>query len=355
MATAPSRLDSVRQDVERSIFRARNGIKYAAGIGRPKVGLTPKDLVWTRETTRLFRYRSDSPKRRRPLLIVWSLVTKSYVLDLLPGQSLIEQLLTAGTDVFLVDWAPPGPVDSTNTLETYVDNYLPAAVEAVMKISGTTDLDVCGYCFGGTMSLMSLAGHPGMPVANLVLIATPVDFAALEGLVAAVRNGAVDVADLVDDEGNVPADVIARGFELLQPTAKLFSYAVLWERLWNDSWVESYQAMGGWLNDQVPVPGGAMRQSADLLVRQNVLMDGDFRFGDRLLRLADVQCPVLNVIAEADHVVPPAASEVLPRLVGSADITELRIPAGHVGLATGRHMVRSTAPKIAEWLKERSA
>src|SRR4051812_45893390 len=103
MAAGTSRLDAIRQDVERSVFRARNGIKYVAGIGRPEVGLTPKELVWSRERARLWRYQGDAPRGRRPLVIVWSLANRSYILDLRPGQSLIEQLLLAHNDVFLID------------------------------------------------------------------------------------------------------------------------------------------------------------------------------------------------------------------------------------------------------------
>ena len=43
---APGLIESVKRDAERSLFRARNGVKYIAGVGRPQVGLSPK--VWCR-------------------------------------------------------------------------------------------------------------------------------------------------------------------------------------------------------------------------------------------------------------------------------------------------------------------
>ena len=49
MPTVPSPqtvLDRVRRDVERNALRARNGIKLVAGVDRPGVGQTPKDVVW---------------------------------------------------------------------------------------------------------------------------------------------------------------------------------------------------------------------------------------------------------------------------------------------------------------------
>ena len=41
-------------------------------------------------------------------------------------------------------------------------------------------------------------------------------------------------------------------------------------------------------------------------------------------------------MAERDHIVPLAAAEPLPGLVGSQDAEELRLAAGHVGLVAGR-------------------
>lgn len=353
MAPGSRQLDSLRKDVERSVFRAKNGIKYVAGVGRPKVGLSPKELVWSREKTRLFRYRGTAPQGRRPLVIVWSLANRSYILDLRPGQSLIERFLGAEMDVFLVDWEDPEPVDSKNTLETYVDNYLPAAIAAAMDAAGTDEVDVLGYCFGGTLALLSAAAHPRMPLGNLVLMATPLDFAPLEGLVEVIRNGDISVADLVDDTGNVPPDVVYRGFAVLRPTAEVFNYAVLWDRLWNDKFMESYQAMGQWLSDQVAFPGALMHQLTDLGVRRNEFASGEVVLGGRTVRLGDVRSSLLNVMADEDHIVPPASSLPISDLVGSDDVSELRIPAGHISLATGRDMLKTTAPKMIEWLEAR--
>ena len=62
MPTVPSPqtvLDRVRRDVERNALRARNGIKLVAGVDRPGVGQTPKDVVWQRGRTQLWHYRND--------------------------------------------------------------------------------------------------------------------------------------------------------------------------------------------------------------------------------------------------------------------------------------------------------
>src|SRR4051794_12895165 len=97
-------LARVRRDVARSALRARNGLKHLSGVGRPKVGQTPKDTVWSSEKVELWRYHNDRKTMATPLLFVHSLVSRSYVFDLAPGNSFIEFMLNRGFDVFLIDW-----------------------------------------------------------------------------------------------------------------------------------------------------------------------------------------------------------------------------------------------------------
>jgi polyhydroxyalkanoate synthase len=347
--------ETIRRDAGRSLFRAKNGIRYLTGIGAPSVGVTANEVIWTREKAKLVRYRGDARRRRPPLVIVPSIVSRAYILDLRPRQSFVATLLAAGIDVYLVDWGEAEAVDSTNTLETYSDNYLPRAIRAALESSDSDQVDLLGYCFGGTLSLLTLAGHPELPVRNLAVMATPIDFTKLEGLVHAIRRRRLDVDDLIDHTGNIPADTVYRGFASLRPTTDIFKYANLWERLWNDEFMDSYQSLGQWLRDQVPFPGACARQSVELLLRQNLLASGELPLGGRRVRLADISAPVLNVMAEHDHMVPPVASEPLNHLVGSSDVEELRVQAGHVGLIVGRDAGRTTLPGIIDWLEARSA
>ncbi|HEY1511185.1 MAG TPA: alpha/beta fold hydrolase [Solirubrobacteraceae bacterium] len=354
-STSSAPLDAIRREAQRSLFRARNGIQLIAGTRQPVVGATPKDVVWRRGKAQLYRYRSDKRTRRPPLMIVWSVVSRAYILDLRPGHSFVEQLLDDGIDVFMIDWGVPDAVDAGNTLELYVDNYLPLALERAMEESDSSEIDLLGYCFGGVLSCLAVAAYPEIPVRNLAVMATPVDLKPIEGLIRAFDRGALEVDDLLDETGNLPADAVYRGFASLRPTTDIFKYANLWERLWNDEFVDGYQAMAGWIRDQTPLPGALAHQMVDLLLRRNILTTGEIPLGGRTVRLADIKCPLLNVMAETDHMVPPASSEMLGQLVGSSDVTDLRIPAGHIGLAAGRDAKRNTVPRILEWLNAHSS
>ena len=340
--------------VERQVRRVRNGVAYLAGSAHPAVAQTPRDLVFTRDKARLWRYRSDRRTVRPPLLIVHSLVSKSTILDLLPGSSMIGFLLSEGFDVFLLDWVPADAADAQNTLETYVDGYVPDAVRAAADEAGADELTVIGYCFGAVLALLLAAGHPELPIRNLVALTCPCDYREMGFMSRMFMPGRLDPDDVIDDTGLVPAAVMDEGFQSLKPTDRVVQQVTLWENLWNDRWLEGYLAINRWARDQVAFPGATFRQTVDLLIRRNGLFEGVVPLGPRDVRLADIACPFLNVYCEQDTIVRAASSKPLVGLVGSDDATELVLQSGHIGLVAGRQ-AKEAQPQIAEWIRARSA
>ena len=347
-------VDRLRRDVERNALRARNGIKMVAGVDRPAVGCTPKEVVWSSGKCELWHYTSDRVTYRPPVLIAFSLITRSYILDLAPGNSFVEQLLDSGLDVYLVDWGVPDEHEAQNTLEDYTQRLLPAAIDEVLADSGCDEVNLVGYCFGGVLSLLALAAQPDLPVRSLTTIATPVDMTKL-GLFAEVfRRGDMKVDDVLDEHGNVPPSVSRQAFRLLKPTADLAKYATLLEKLWDDEYVDAYSTMTRWTEEHIPFPGATAKQSVDMLLRDNAFMTDRLRLGGRPVHLSDITCPLLNVVAERDHIVPVEAAAPVIDLVGSEVTDELRLQAGHIGLAVGRTAAKVTIPKIIEFLQRRS-
>jgi len=343
----------VRRDVGRNLLRARNGVKYVAGIDRPQVGTTPKDTVWRRDRAELWRYRSttaDGPTQSTPVLIVMSLISRSYILDLYPGMSFIAALRDAGFDVYMLDWGVPDERDAGNGLSTYVDDMLPAAVDKVLETSEAEAVNVIGYCFGGLLSLLLGAAHPDLPVASLVTMATPVDFTELGMFGRMFDAGRLGPDDVVDKTGNVPPEVIRNAFRVLKPTADLTQYAVLWEKLWDDRQMEAFQVMGQWTREHIPFPGRAFRETVEIM-REGALMADTARVGDRPVSLRDMTWPLLNIVAGKDHIVPCAAAMPVVDLVGSQEAVTLELPAGHVGLVMGRAAAATTLPRLFDWLR----
>ncbi len=352
--SAPDPLGVITKAVTKNVKRNWNLTRHLLGIDRAEVGATPRDAVWSRGKSVLYRYRSDDRTVRPPVLLVMSLVSRAYILDLQPGNSFVEHLRDEGFDVFLLDWGIPDEDDADNTLETYVDNHLPEAVAVVDRMGDGSGVTVFGYCFGGLLALLYAAGHPADPIRNLVVMATPVDFRHMPPAMSGVGTAGIHPEDVLDANGNVPAETVRAGFSLLTPTADLATYADFWERLDDEKFLDTYRAMTGWSRNHIPFPGAAFKQTVELFNDGNGFVNDTIVLGGRRVHLSDIEVPFLNVLAERDHIVPAPATLPLADLVGSEDVTELALPAGHVGLIVGNGGRTRCMPAMSGWMKERS-
>jgi polyhydroxyalkanoate synthase len=343
----------VLKEVERSVVRARNGIRYLSGTEWTPVGATPKDAMWRLGKATLWRYRSDEVQNGPPLLLFIGLISRSFILDLYPGNSFVERLRDAGFDVWLLDWGIPEAADARNTVDTYVSEYLPRAVKVLLAETGSPDVSMLGYCMGGNFALLAAAAGK-LPIRNLVTIATPVAMTELGTLADALRMGKLDPEELIDDSGNVPGQLVRNFFRVRKPTADLVQYGTLLENLWSDDYVAGHQAMGRWIREQPPVAGSAFRQIVEEWLRADGFRSDTLRLRGRRLRLSSIHVPTLSVVALRDEIVPPAAALPIASLLPNADLQLLRLDAGHVGLAASRKAAKVTTPLIIRWLEEHS-
>jgi len=348
-------VERVGKDVRRSILRARNGVRYAAAMAAPRDGATPKDVVWQRGRASLWRYRGGPITYDPPVVIVHSLVSRSYILDLRPGSSSVGYLVDRGFDVFMLDWGVPDTRDAEHGFETYVDEYIPRALAAAQKVTGVEEVTLAGYCLGGILAALYAAAYEDARVRNLVLLATPIDFTAMGAMVAAVREGRLNTEDLLDETGNVPAAALYSGFYMQAPTKEIAGYATLLENLWNDQFVDAYQAMAQWSRDHVPMPGRATKQIVDDLIRGGVLTTGRWTIGGREIDLSRVRGNVLSAVAEKDNVVPLAAVRPVMDVVGEPEKREeMLLSGGHVTFGAGSHAFKRTLPALSAWIAAHS-
>ncbi len=342
------------REMTRGVKRSWNLTRHMLGIDRAATGATPRDAVWRSGKSVLYRYRSDAVTVGEPLLLVMSLVSRSFILDLQPGNSFVEHLRDAGFDVFLLDWGVPDEAEAGFDLSTYADILLPAAVAEADRLGGHQGVNVFGYCYGGVLSLLYASRHTSDPINTLTVMATPVDFAEMPAALGGVGRHGVDPQHLLDHTGNVPAPTVRAGFIGLSPTADLTTVVDFWEHLEDDRFLSNYQAMTSWTRNHIPFPGAAFVQSTEVLVDGNGFVNDDIVIDGRPRHLADITVPFHNVIAERDHIVPPTSTRGLGELVGSVDVTETELPAGHVGLIVGSGGRRRCMPAMSEWIAARS-
>lgn len=356
--TAPNTEDIgqiVRKEVERTIQRSSRGLEVLLGRDEPEVGKTPKDVIYRRGTLQLYHYHPMADEVYRiPVLLVMSLISKPYILDLTPGVSFVEFLLRNGFDVYMIDWGVPRPEDAKLKLEDYTLDFIPACVEKVREESGEDDISFVGYCMGGLLTLIYGGLVPGAPITNLVTIAAPVDYEGMGLFKQWTDKRWFDVDRIVDTLGNIPPEMIYRSFELLRPADRLVAYVRLWDNLWNDQYVKHYRLFNKWTSDQIPFPGECFRQTTKELMWANKLMTGGLEVGAQAVNLRRINAPVLNAMAQHDHIAPFEATHKLTSLLGSEDKEDVVLKGGHVSLVAGMNAVMRLWPKVNDWLAVRS-
>lgn len=344
----------VRAEVERTIQRSIKGLEYIS-TGDPAVGLTPKDVIHQRGTLKLYHYHPQADEVYRvPVLLVMSLISKPYILDLAPGQSLVEFLVKRGFDVYMIDWGIPRPEDARLRFEDYVLDFIPDAVTRVLEDCGEDEISIVGYCMGGQLSTMYAALHPDGPMKNLACFTTPVDAEGMELFKRWTDRRYFDVDRVVDTLGNVPPELLFASFDMLKPVQRVAKNIQLWDNLWNDDFVKSYRMFDRWAADQIPFPGECFRQVTKQMMWENRFAKNEFEIGGRRVDLGEIKVPFLHVVAEHDHIVPYESAKPLVPMVGSEDKREVMLKGGHVSLVAGGNAIYRLWPQLDSWLSERS-
>lgn len=345
-------------EIEKAFTTYRKGMQIILEGAKADTGQTPKEVIWTKNKAKLYRYVPTTEKQFPvPILLVYALINRPYVMDLMPNNSLVEYLVGQGFDVYMLDWGIPGDEDKNLSFEHYVLDYIPRAIKKVLRTSHAEEFTLLGYCMGGTMCAMYASLFPDKPLRNLVLMTTPVDFSpehmGLYGLWTSEKNFNPDL--IVDAFGNVPGELVDTGNRMVKPvTNYVGSYVTMWDRLIQGKSMDTWLAMSKWVNDGVPFAGEAFRQWIREFYQQNKLMKGEIRLRGHRVDLANITCPVLDIAGTKDHICTLPQAEALMSLISSQDKEFFALHAGHVGLLTGSEAKKALWPKIRNWLELRS-
>ncbi len=156
--------------------KLREGLKLLPGVDDVDYGVTERQEIWRDGKVVLYRFIGEqAPVAKTPLLIVYALVNRPYMVDLQADRSLVKGLLSHGQDVYVLDWGYPDRSERYLTLEDYLLRYIDGAVDRLRAQSGLEAIDVLGICQGGTFSLC-YAALQREKVRNLITMVTPVDF-----------------------------------------------------------------------------------------------------------------------------------------------------------------------------------
>ncbi|MBX3727297.1 MAG: class III poly(R)-hydroxyalkanoic acid synthase subunit PhaC [Xanthomonadales bacterium] len=316
-------------------------------------GCTPKEEVYREDKLVLYRFKGDQPPTAKvPILIVYALVNRPYMVDLQEDRSLVRNLLARGEDVYLIDWGYPDRSDRWLTLDDYINGYIDRCVQAVADRHGLDAINLLGICQGGAFSVCYSALHPEK-VRNLITMVTPVDFHTPDNMLGHWARG-MDVDLFVDAVGNVPADLMNFCYLMLKPYRLNFQkYVGLVDILDDKAELENFLRMEKWIFDSPDLAGEAYRQFIKDFYQGNKLINGGLEIGGRAVDPINITMPVLNIFAEQDHLVPPDASRPLGGIVGTEDYSELAFRGGHIGIYVSGRAQREVPQAIHDWLAAR--
>ncbi len=308
----------------------------------------------------------EQGKHRVPVLLVPPLAATSMIFDLMPHRSIVRYFLAKGFDVYLVDWGDVTADHTDLSLETYVLEWMPMILDAVIAHSDEEDVSIFSYCMGGLISLMYLATHGDESVKNLVTVASPVDMhqSGVAGKVlstiyrpaqtiSSVLN--FSLMDLPARYFHVPGWTSSLVFKLTNPMGSVINSFEKFLNLWDREYLEESLTMSKWFDDMVDYPGETIRDMAIHMAINNRLASGKMRIGNSRAEFNSIKCSILAFAGESDKLVSIRAARKVLDIVSSQDKEFCVVPGGHAGVFAGNSAPKNTWQISCDWLAERSS
>jgi polyhydroxyalkanoate synthase len=197
-------------------------------VGR-NLATTPGQVVYENPLFQLIQYTPQTATvHSRPLLMVPPCINKYYILDLQPENSLVRYAVEQGNTVFLVSWSNPDQSLAQTTWDDYVDQGVIEAIHVVQDITGQDQMNLLGFCVGGTIvstALAVLAARGEKPAASLTLLTTFLDFSDTGVLNVFVDEPQVAMREqALKGGGLMPGRDLASTFSSLRPNDLVWNY-----------------------------------------------------------------------------------------------------------------------------------
>ncbi len=323
------------------------------------------EVVFEIDKVRLFKYEPTGKPNKNiaPVVICYGLFGRQSMIDLQEDRSLVRNLLAAGIEVYVVDWGNPTRADQYLNFDDYVDLYLGSCLEYAVGKNNGKPVNMFGICEGGTFAVMLAATRPEL-FAGLALAITPVDFHGdqenfwlgegfLNTWIGNLDSHDIDL--LIETYGMLPGAMTGAIFSSLTPINSMTKYNIGLANLDGDKdAMLNFLRMEKWIADRPDHPGELARQWLNGLYRENQLVSGEFELLGEKIDLSNISCPVLNIYAHQDHIIPVSCSKALGKFIPKERYQEIGFPGGHVGVFVSRKAQGVVSGGLIEWLETSS-
>jgi putative long chain acyl-CoA synthase len=315
---------------------------------------SPFEVVAKEPMYRLRRYFPDSDSTGRPaVVLVPPMMFVADVYDVSSTSSAVSVLHEHGIDPWVVDFG--APEDEKGGLQRTLADHIVATSEIVDRVRDLTGRDVHlgGYSQGGVFSYSVAAYRRGAGLASVISFGSPVDTKSVGifSLPEPVMEFAADAVAALLDRTGLPGWATREGFRLLDPVKNVRSRIQFLRQLHDREALlpnerqRRFIESEGWIAWPAPALADALRQ----FIAQNRMLSGGMVIDGRPLALADIDRPVLCFVGENDQIGQPEAVRAIRRAAPRAEIYEVSLPVGHLGIVVGSAATTGTWPAVAAW------
>ena len=144
-------------------------------------------------------------------------------------------------------------------------------------------------------------------------------------------------------------------FGMLKPSMDIAKYFGVMDMMEDQDKLINFLRMEKWKNDCPDLSGEMYRKYIKDFFRDNKLIKGTFELDGKVVNLKNMTVPYLNVYATEDNIIPNKSTiAIMDHLTGSKDKQLYAFPGGHIGVFVGAKSQKELAPKVAQWVSERS-
>jgi len=291
-------------------------------VGR-NVATTEGAVVYENELFQLIEYKALGAKvHERPMLMVPPCINKFYIMDLQPDNSLIRYTVEQGHRTFVVSWRNPDASLADKTWDDYIENAAIRAIDVVLDLTGQKNLNVLGFCVGGTIvatALAVLAARGRQPASSVTLLTTLLDFSDTGILDIFIDEPGVKLREMTLGAQAPAGPALLKGQEL----ATTFSFLRPNDLVWN-------YVVGNYLKGESPPAFDLLYWNGDATnlpgpmycwyLRHTYLQDelkqpGRLTVCGEKLDLGSIKAPVFIYASREDHIVPWKAAYASTRIM----------------------------------------
>ncbi|WP_336085670.1 alpha/beta fold hydrolase [Nocardia sp. SSK8] len=329
------------------------GALFGDGIEQPAP--TPSVDVYHYPHRRLRHYRRATPGSGAPILLVPPLAVTISCYDLRPSQSLVEYLLELGHEVYVIDYGEIGYADRDLGFEEWVDDIVPDAIRRVSAEHAHAPVAVIGWSFGGTISLLTAAADPALPIASLTAVGTPFD-QRRNGQMALARSvGRLAPTRIVTEPvrllGGIPKQAVRVGFRAQSLERELTKPWFIARHADDPESLARMQAVDRFMDEMPGYPGRFYRQVYRQLILRNEMWTGTVHLhADQAIELAAITAPVLLIGGRRDSLASAASVAAGAEVLTGSSVTVVEVDGSHLGIIAGPEARTSSWAAIRDFL-----